>query len=42
MEWDEIEEPRQLKDMISEMKHKPTKQEILRMVHLEFLFLRSP
>ena len=42
VEWGDVEEPRTLKDMIAEMSNKPTKQEILRMVNLEFLFLRSP
>jgi hypothetical protein len=42
MEWGDVEEPRQLKDMIAEMETKPSKAEILRMVELEFLFLRSP
>lgn len=42
VEWDDVEEPRQLKDMIAEMDKKPTKEEILRLVELEFLFLRSP
>jgi hypothetical protein len=41
-EWGDEEEPRQLKDMIAEMEHKPSKEEILRLVKLEFLFLRSP
>jgi len=40
-EWGDIEEPRKLSEMISEMENKPTKDEILRMVNFEFLFLRS-
>ena len=41
-EWGDEEEPRQLKDIIAEMDKKPTKEEILRLLKLEFLFLRSP
>jgi hypothetical protein len=41
-EWGDVEEPRQLKHIIADMQKKPTKEEILRLVKLEFLFLRSP
>ena len=33
------EPPERLKDMIASMLHKPTKEEILRMVKMDFLFL---
>lgn len=42
LEWGDVEEARQLKHIIAEMQHKPTKTEILRMLDLQFLFLRSP
>ena len=41
-EWGDVEEPKQLKHIIADMQKKPTKEEILRLVKLEFLFLRSP
>lgn len=41
-EWGDEEEPRQLKAIIAEMQNKPSKEEILRLIRLEFLFLRSP